>query len=98
MAKDQIKAYEEQLKPCPFCGGKARIENRFNWWWVACSNGRNKCKVDCHTIQFDSPDKAAEVWNKRFEFEEWHGMNGVTYAPKGTFEKIFNDPDDGEDI
>lgn len=63
--RKSLKEYEEQLKPCPFCGGKARLYNRFGWWYVACGTMRDKCKVDCSTIQFDSPDKAVEVWNKR---------------------------------
>lgn len=28
MTKEELKAYEEQLKPCPFCGGKAKLYNR----------------------------------------------------------------------
>ena len=57
----------KELKPCPFCGGKARLDNRFNWWWVACTSGRKICKVNASTIQFDSPDEAVEVWNRRAE-------------------------------
>ena len=57
----------KELKPCPFCGGKARLDNRFNWWWVTCTSGRKICKVNASTILFDSPDKAVEVWNRRAE-------------------------------
>lgn len=56
----------EQLKPCPFCGGNARIETvttamekepRFR---VRCS------KCWCETSwDFWSEDDAAEAWNKR---------------------------------
>ena len=65
MTKEQIKAYEEQLKPCPFCGSNARIKNGFGWWWVGCANSRDKCKVTCHTYQYESPEEAVEAWNKR---------------------------------
>lgn len=30
--------------------------------------------------------------------ETWNGFHGQVAAPKGTFEKIYNDPDDDNDI
>lgn len=69
MTKEELKAYEEQLNPCPFCGGKAKLYNRFGWWYVACRSLRDICKVDCSTIMFDSPEEAVKVWNKRGKAE-----------------------------
>ena len=65
MTKEQIKAYEEQLKPCPFCGGKARLYIRLGLWWVSCTTSREECEVDCHTRVCDLPDMAVKIWNKR---------------------------------
>lgn len=36
MNKEQIKAYEEQLKPCPFCGNKAKMWNEYGWFSAGC--------------------------------------------------------------
>ena len=69
MDKEQIRAqeeqYEKQLKPCPFCGGKARMNIGIAWYFVHCGNDSNSCKVDCCTFSVDSPEEAIEIWNKR---------------------------------
>lgn len=60
---------EIKLKPCPFCGGKARLlsEMRFGKqkkvWFVAC--GGLGCGVMPETIDADTPQEAAEIWNRR---------------------------------
>ena len=61
----------EELKPCPFCGGKAEViqERVLGLYAVWCKD----CK--CQTIyQFDfgeglevSKQKAIKVWNRRAE-------------------------------
>lgn len=52
-----------ELKPCPFCGGKAMFikddDNPSEWCWVRCLNCR------CHTKMFDTPTDAAVAWNRR---------------------------------
>lgn len=65
MTKDQIKAYEEQLKPCPFCGKATKLYVSANGrgYNVSCRN--TECRILVITEAFDSPDKAIEVWNKR---------------------------------
>lgn len=35
---------------------------------------------------------------QRRETETWNGMNGQIVVPKGTFDKILAEPDDGFDI
>ena len=51
-----------ELKPCPFCGGKAKER-------YACLNGVfvqcNECRVS--TYVFSSQDAATRAWNKRVE-------------------------------
>ena len=65
MREEELRAYEEQLKPCPFCGGKARLYTRLGLWWVSCATLREKCRNECHTPPCDLPDMAVKFWNKR---------------------------------
>lgn len=48
-----------ELKPCPFCGGKAKLMQREDLWSVSCA--------DCGsgTALSGSRDRTVEVWNKR---------------------------------
>lgn len=52
----------EEIKPCPFCGGKAEIDylwyNR-NYPGVRC----NDCGA--YVFAYNSEEKAIEKWNKR---------------------------------
>ena len=56
---------EEDLMPCPFCGGKAYIHDRSNdfseWHWVSCR------KVDCVEQKTSRPtvEQAISAWNRR---------------------------------
>lgn len=59
-----------ELKPCPFCGGKAvmhRSRHTNNRFVVYCSNKDEKCKAEPCTNLFDTQEEAAEVWNRRAE-------------------------------
>ena len=49
------------LKPCPFCGGEAEIEQYSAWHFASCKN--------CYSMSRCSPTKegAAENWNRRAE-------------------------------
>jgi len=59
-----------ELKPCPFCGGEAEIlrqnigsdfyEYRY---WACCSD--QYCPAGEGTILKESPEEAAEIWNRR---------------------------------
>ncbi len=51
----------EKLKPCPFCGGKARVKCSIkeDLWGVACY------KCECCTKVFFSEEEAIEAWNRR---------------------------------
>ena len=56
-----------KLKPCPFCGGKAELMSYTLFgrqvWFVTC--GGMGCDVVPETADRYTPQKAAEVWNKR---------------------------------
>ena len=55
-----------KLKPCPFCGGKAEINNLIKFdnndrFWVECK----ECGIG--TKIYDSEQEATEAWNRRVE-------------------------------
>lgn len=57
-----------KLKPCPFCGGKARIVDFMNYDYekrfeVCCSN--MDCFILPHTRESATKQKAIEAWNRR---------------------------------
>ena len=56
MSKNRIP-----LKPCPFCGGRAKRKNfpDRGWFWVACPN----CNIS--QTGAETPVKAAQNWNVR---------------------------------
>lgn len=49
----------EELKPCPFCGGKAEFENDNGEWFVFCE------KCGSMTVPFETKPEAKETWNNR---------------------------------
>lgn len=72
---------ENELKPCPFCGGEVAIaetgDRLTSWMFITRGNGKNGCK--CHVFMESKPysfdysaaDKEKikkdliEAWNKR---------------------------------
>ena len=60
-----------KLKPCPFCGGKAKIEKhesgmffKSTYWFVICGMCRGR------TFLQDTQEEAIEAWNKRTKKSE----------------------------
>ena len=56
--------FEEELKPCPFCGGEAKLHEQkhreyASTYYVECKN------CECKTIEFLNKDDACERWNTR---------------------------------
>lgn len=62
------------LKPCPFCGGKAELTLRRATWSVHCT----ECRVIGKSVEVGDPinslpidmildgaDKASKLWNRR---------------------------------
>jgi hypothetical protein len=66
-------ATKPYLRPCPFCGGKARIfGNESDHFYVACTNQVCSCSLgemylpgDEPDHMFGDPESAAYNWNKR---------------------------------
>ncbi len=62
----QNKHKQYKLDPCPFCNGKAEIDNNRtendtqNWWYVFC------LRCFAQTDQYCLLDDAVEAWNKRY--------------------------------
>ena len=55
------------LRPCPFCGGKAKVyQAGFNVWRVMCD------ELNCGALlsEWKTPEEAIEAWNRRFFSEE----------------------------
>ena len=51
-----------ELKPCPFCGGEAKMANTdIGGWPVYCIN----CPCDYGRYWFATKQKAIEAWNRR---------------------------------
>ena len=63
-----------RLKPCPFCGKKARVEKipeGLNWsglYVVGCDRD-DLCmgNINHFTMIFCTPETAAEAWNRRVD-------------------------------
>ncbi len=62
----------EELKPCPFCGKKAKVavvgepSDRADWWYVICTNV--ECSVKPQTLYcYEDKADAVEAWNRRVE-------------------------------
>ena len=68
-----------ELKPCPFCGGKAELDFATPCYMSYIdSNGEYKymdgfftvqCECGCRIGTYESPDIAIESWNKRMKYE-----------------------------
>lgn len=54
----------DELKPCPFCGGEAELEQVCEDWHINCENF--KCPATSFVIK-SSVQKAIEAWNTRYE-------------------------------
>lgn len=59
----------EELKPCPFCGGRAVYDTNGNERWVICL----KCGAMSRKTHFDDTTGrklVADSWNRRTECEK----------------------------
>ena len=60
----------DKLKPCPFCGGEAKVSrclsNHTKFRLTHACVDRTPHIVFYH-YYFDTPEKAAEFWNRRAE-------------------------------
>ena len=52
----------DELKPCPFCGSKAKLVGECDMVWARCTN--DDCWAE-RINRFDEPEDAIEDWNQR---------------------------------
>lgn len=65
-----MSEWEIKLKPCPFCGGKAHIEEKVTLGgssivWVECESCGARLPDIYVKSSYCANDKAAEAWNRR---------------------------------
>ena len=65
MTHEQLKTYESQLKPCPFCGSKARLNNSFGWFTARCTAKIPNCDVFPETMACRTVEEVIKLWNTR---------------------------------
>lgn len=67
----------EDLKPCPFCGGKAVLQHPGTRMGrpSACMVGCIKCRAECRAsgLQTHSEPSAVAAWNRRHDDLEYVG-------------------------
>ena len=59
----------DKLKPCPFCGGKARVRMYSNswvdWWLASCP----QCHISQTGNGYEYEVEAIKAWNRRADKE-----------------------------
>ena len=53
----------ETLKPCPFCGGEAEVEDCRYGYYVSCQSPT--CLVSPETGDYETKASAIVAWNRR---------------------------------
>ena len=59
----------EELKPCPFCNGKAKVEEQTDIFFRAFVCRCKKCGVSQPYPKYESEELAIEAWNRRVSDE-----------------------------
>lgn len=68
----------DELKPCPFCAGKARVEtcncDDFSLWKVTCGNPICPC---FNSLWYATEEEAVTAWDNRLTYEQLARENKV---------------------
>lgn len=57
-----------ELKPCPFCGGKATLhEIADGQFYIDCAMQLGFCSVMPSTWTYNTEEEAVEAWNRRVD-------------------------------
>lgn len=56
-----------ELKPCPFCGGKANFKFRNDAVFVRCDICEAQAKLYNASVDWCAKNEAAKAWNRRAE-------------------------------
>lgn len=54
-----------KLKPCPFCGGKAEVENHVCAVYVRCKECHASTAASTAMLERCALDDVVELWNRR---------------------------------
>lgn len=60
---------EIKLKPCPFCGGEAKINRMPHLWEYSVQCNNVDCIVHPETEGYEKGEEAIEAWNTRKPME-----------------------------
>jgi Lar family restriction alleviation protein len=61
---------KNKLKPCPFCGGKSKIEGNTHYVWVECYDCKSQTNSFKTLSDCDASNKAISAWNTRVEYDK----------------------------
>ena len=69
MVCEKCEKQPTELKPCPFCGGEARIINNVfqDLWDISCIDGFCYAHLSSDEARYYELDDAIEAWNRRAE-------------------------------
>lgn len=56
---------ETKLKPCPFCGGEAKIHSEYVAVYIKCEECGATSGIVKVAAEYCANDKLAEKWNRR---------------------------------
>ena len=56
---------ETELKPCPFCGGRAELHEEGNYCLVKCTQCGAETGIVRMSLKYCANEKVIEAWNRR---------------------------------
>lgn len=83
---------EIKLKPCPFCGGEAKINRMPHLWEYSVQCNDVDCIVHPETEGYEKREEAIEAWNTRKPMER------IAEQLEVLREKEYDDSDEESDL